>query len=202
MTTAERYAPSPGGYHKPGAPKPEASGKIQPRPEKIAQFIDAIFRHADRNTFIQSRTFPDDRKRDAAIRTEARRTFICSECHDVEQRFVFTKHAREGEPESAQVAPPIAVEQSDNEPVPLGGEPEPAQVAPPIADEQSDNEPVPLEGEPVPAQVAPPIAGEQDDNKSAPSNMAPSIAPSSTVEERRAVTPGLFRRVIAKVRGR
>ena len=24
-----------------------------------------------------------------------RRTFMCSECHDVEQRLVFTKHARE-----------------------------------------------------------------------------------------------------------
>ena len=165
------------------------------------------------------------------------RTFMCSECHDVERRFVFTKHAREGEPETvqvappiageqsnnepiageqgdnepmplegepepAQVAPPIAGEQSDNEPVPLEGEPEPVQVAPPIAGEQDDNQPVPQEGEPEPVQVAPPIAGEQDDNKPAPLNTAPSIAPSSTVEDRSAVTPGLFRRVIAKVRGR
>ena len=168
-----------------------------------------------------------------------RRTFICSECHDVERRFVFTKHAREGEPETVQVAPPIAGEQSnnepiadeqgDNEPVPLEGEPEqlvqvappiagvqddnkPAplegepeqlvQVAPPIADEQGDNEPVPLESEPEPVQVAPPIAGEQDDNKPAPLYTAPSIAPSSTVEDRSAVTPGFLKRVIAKVRGR
>ena len=190
------------------------------------------------------------------------RTFMCSECHDVERRFVFTKHAREDEPETVQVAPPIAGEQSnnepiadeqdDNEPMPLEGEPEPAQVAPPIAgeqddnqpeplegepeptqvappiaseqgdnkpaplegepelvqvapptaDEQGDNEPVPLESEPEPVQVAPPIAGEQDDNKPAPMNTAPSIAPSSTVEDRSAVTPGLLRRVIAKVRGR
>jgi len=116
-----------------------------------------------------------------------RRTFMCSECHDVERRFVFTKHAQEGEPETVQVAPPIAGDQSNNEP---------------IADEQDDNEPMPLEGEPEPGQVAPPIAGEQDDNKPAPMNTAPSIAPSSTVEDRSAVTPGLFRRVIAKVRGR
>ena len=75
-------------------------------------------------------------------------------------------------------------------------------VAPPIADEQSDNEPVPLGGEPEPAQVAPPIASEQDDNKPVPPNMAPSLAPSSTVEDRHAVTPGLLRRVIAKVLGR
>jgi hypothetical protein len=100
-----------------------------------------------------------------------------------------------------QVAPPIAVE-SDNEPVPLESAPEPAQVAPPIAGEQSDNEPMPLESEPEPVQVAPPIAGEQSDNEPAPVNMAPSVAPSSTVEDSHAVTPGLFRRVIAKVRGR
>jgi len=142
-----------------------------------------------------------------------RRTFICSECHDVERRFVFTKHARESEPETVQVAPPIAGEQSnnepiadeqgDNEPVPLEGEPEQlVQVAPPIADEQGDNEPVPLESEPEPVQVAPPIAGEQDDNKPAPLYTAPSIAPSSTVEDRSAVTPGFLKRVIAKVRGR
>jgi hypothetical protein len=132
-----------------------------------------------------------------------RRTFICSECHDVERRFVFTKHAREGEPETVQVAPPIAGEQDDNKPAPLEGEPEQlVQVAPPIADEQGDNEPVPLESEPEPVQVAPPIAGEQDDNKPAPLNTAPSIAPSSTVEDRSAVTPGFLKRVIAKVRGR
>ena len=129
------------------------------------------------------------------------RTFMCSECQDVERRLVFSKHVRKGEPEPAQVAPPIAGEQSDNEPMPLEGEPEPVQVAPPIAGEQDDNEPVPRKGEHEPVQVAPPIAGEQDDNKPAPLNMAPSIAPSSTVEETR-VTPGLFRRVIAKVRGR
>ena len=82
-----------------------------------------------------------------------RRTFMCSECHDVERRFVFTKHAQEGEPETVQVAPPIAGEQSNNEP---------------IADEQDDNEPMPLEGEPEPGQVAPPIAGEQDDNQPEP----------------------------------
>ena len=110
---------------------------------------------------------------------------MCSECQDVERRLVFTKHARGGEPEPVQVAPPIAVE-SDNEPVPLESAPEPAQVAPPIAGEQSDNEPMPLESEPEPL----------------PLNMAPSIAPSSTVEDRSAVTPGLLRRVIAKVRGR
>ena len=46
-----------------------------------------------------------------------RRTFMCSECHDVEQRLVFTKHAREGEPETVQVAPPIAGGQSNNEPI-------------------------------------------------------------------------------------
>jgi hypothetical protein len=179
------------------------------------------------------------------------RTFMCSECQDVERRLVFTKHARGGEPEPAQVAPPITGEQSnneptplerepepaqvaspivgeqsdnepmplesepepvqvappiavesDNEPVPLESAPEPAQVAPPIAGEQSDNEPMPLESEPEPVQVAPPIAGEQSDNEPLPLNMAPSIAPSSTVEDRRAVTPGLLRRVIAKVRGR
>ena len=115
------------------------------------------------------------------------------------------------EPETVQVAPPIAGEQSnnepiadeqgDNEPMPLEGEPEPVQVAPPIAGEQDDNQPVPLEGEPEPVQVAPPIAGEQSDNEPLPL-MAPSIAPSSTVEDRHAVTPGLFRRVIAKMRGR
>ena len=180
------------------------------------------------------------------------RTFMCSECQDVERRLVFSKHVRKGEPEPAQVAPPIAGEQSDNEPMPLEGEPEPVQVAPPIAGEQDNNEPVPLEGEPEPAQmaspiageqdnnepvplegepepaqmaspiagerddnepvprkgehepvqVAPPIAGEQDDNEPVPPNMAPSIATSSTVEDRHAVTPGLFRRVIAKMRGR
>jgi hypothetical protein len=142
-----------------------------------------------------------------------RRTFICSKCHDVERRFVFSNHAREGEPETVQVAPPIAGEQSnnepiadeqgDNEPVPLESEPESVQVAPPIAGEQDDNKPAPLEGEPEQlAQVAPPIAGEQDDNKPAPLNTAPSIAPSSTVEDRSAVTPGFLKRVIAKVRGR
>ena len=165
-----------------------------------------------------------------------RRTFMCSECHDVERRFVFTKHAQgepetvqvappiadeqssnepiageqgdneptplEGEPEPVQVAPSIAGEQDDNQPVPQEGEPEPVQVAPPIAGEQDDNEPAPSESEPEPVHVAPPIAGEQDDNKPAPLNTAPSIAPSSTVEDRSAVTPGLFRRVIAKVRGR
>ena len=114
------------------------------------------------------------------------RTFMCSECQDVERRLVFTKHARGGEPEPAQVAPPITGEQSNNEPTPLERAPEPAQVAPPIAGEQSDNEPMPLESEPQPL----------------PLNMAPSIAPSSTVEDRRAVTPSLLRRVIAKVRGR
>jgi hypothetical protein len=100
------------------------------------------------------------------------------------------------------VAPPITGEQSNNEPTPLEREPEPAQVASPIVGEQSDNEPMPLESEPEPVQVAPPIAGEQSDNEPAPVNMAPSVAPSSTVEDSHAVTPGLFRRVIAKVRGR
>jgi hypothetical protein len=99
------------------------------------------------------------------------------------------------------VAPPITGEQSNNEPTPLEREPEPAQVASPIVGEQSDNEPMPLESEPEPVQVAPPIAGEQSDNEPLPL-MAPSIAPSSTVEDRSAVTPGLLRRVIAKVRGR
>ena len=129
------------------------------------------------------------------------RTFMCSECQDVERRLVFTKHARGGEPEPAQVAPPITGEQSNNEPTPLEREPEPAQVASPIVGEQNDNEPMPLESEPEPVQVAPPIAGEQSDNEPLPL-MAPSIAPSSTVEDRRAVTPSLLRRVIAKVRGR
>jgi hypothetical protein len=79
-------------------------------------------------------------------------TLMCSECHDVERRFVFTKHSRESKPAPVQAASPIACEQSNNEPIPL--------------------------------------------------NMAPSIAPSSTVQDKRVVTPGLFRRVIAKVRGR
>jgi hypothetical protein len=79
-------------------------------------------------------------------------TLMCSECHDVERRFIFTKHSRESKPEPVQAAPLIACEQSDNEPIPL--------------------------------------------------NMAPSIAPSSTVQDKRVVTPGLFRRAIAKVRGR
>ena len=80
-------------------------------------------------------------------------TFMCSECHDVERRLVFTKHGREGEPEPVQVAPPIAGEQGDNEPMPLV-------------------------------------------------DVAPSIAPASAVQDKRAVTPSLFRRVVAKVRGR
>jgi len=120
-----------------------------------------------------------------------RRTFMCSECHDVERRFVFTKNAREGE--TVQVAPPIAGEQSnnepiageqgDNEPMPLEGEPEPVQVAPPIAGEQDDNQPVPLEGEPV--QVAPPITGEQGDNEPMPleSEPAPVQVASSIASE-------------------
>jgi hypothetical protein len=49
-------------------------------------------------------------------------TFMCSECHDVERRLIFTKHGREGDielvPEHA--APSIAGEQGDNDqPVPL-----------------------------------------------------------------------------------
>ena len=129
-----------------------------------------------------------------------RRTFMCSECHDVERRFVFTKHAQEGEPETVQVAPPIAGEQSnnepiageqdDNEPMPLEGEPEPAQVAPPIAGEQSDKEPLPLEGEPAPVQVASSIEGEQDnyepmlgEGEPEPAQVAPSIADEQTVNE-------------------
>jgi len=78
-----------------------------------------------------------------------RRTFMCSECQDVEQRLVFTKHAREGEPETVQVAPPIA----GDEPMPLEGEPETVQVAPPIADDQSNYEPIAVEqsdNEPMP----------------------------------------------------
>ena len=35
------------------------------------------------------------------------RTFVCSECQDVEQRLVFTKQGCEGEPMAEQAAPPI-----------------------------------------------------------------------------------------------
>ncbi len=83
-------------------------------------------------------------------------TFMCSECHDVERRLVFTKHALEG----------------DTGPVPV-------HAAPSIAGEQSDNE------QPMPLVDA-----------------APSIAPASAVLNERADTPGLFQRVVAKVRGR
>ncbi len=48
-------------------------------------------------------------------------TFMCSECHDIERRLVFTKHGREDDlvPVPAHVAPPIAGEQSNHEPMPL-----------------------------------------------------------------------------------
>ena len=36
-----------------------------------------------------------------------RRTFVCSECQDVEQRLVFTKQSCEGDAMAEQAAPPI-----------------------------------------------------------------------------------------------
>jgi len=63
-------------------------------------------------------------------------TFMCSECHDIVRRSVFTKHSRE-----------------------------------------STAEPIPL-------------------------HTAPPIAPASTVQNEPVATLGLFRRVLAKLRGR
>ena len=59
------------------------------------------------------------------------------------------------------------------------------------------------EGDPVPAHVAPSIVGEQSDNEPMTlGDVAPSISPTSAVVlEERPVNLGLFRRVVAKVRG-
>ena len=62
-------------------------------------------------------------------------TFMCSACHDVERRLVFTRHGRE-----------------------------------------SDTEPMPV-------------------------HTAPPIAPASTAQDERIAAPGLFRRVVTKLRG-
>jgi hypothetical protein len=148
------------------------------------------------------------------------RTFMCSACDDVERRLVFTKHTVGGEPDRIQVSPPVAGEQSetgeedpdpvqeapplageqtDNEPLPGEGKPEPAQVASFLASEQSDNKPMPVEGGP---ELAPALVGEQSDNEPMPTSEGAPIAPASTTQDKRALTPHLFRRVIAKVRGR
>jgi hypothetical protein len=80
-------------------------------------------------------------------------TFMCSACHDVERRLVFTRHGR----------------QSDAEPMPMN-------TAPPI----------------VPASTV------QDVPASAVQDV-----PASTVQDVSVPSPapGLFRRVVAKIRG-
>jgi hypothetical protein len=115
---------------------------------------------------------------------------------------VFTKHAGEGEAEPVQLAPSIADEQADNEPMREEGEPAPVQVAPSIADEQADSKPMLGQLEPELMQEAPPIADEQTDHEAMPGGDVAPIAPASTIQDKGAVTSGLIRRVMAKVRGR
>ena len=57
--------------------------------------------------------------------------------------------------------------------------------------------------EPVPVHAAPPIAGEPIvEEPVPPADTSPSIAPASPVPDERGAASGLFRRVVARMRGR
>ena len=57
--------------------------------------------------------------------------------------------------------------------------------------------------EPVPVHAAPPIAGGPiGEEPVPPADTSPSIAPASPVPDERAAASGLFRRVVARMRGR
>jgi hypothetical protein len=117
------------------------------------------------------------------------RTFRCSACHDEERRLVFSR--RDPEPTPMPAAPSIADGQSEKAPTPL------MDTAPSIADGQSENEPTPL------MASAPSIADGQSEKAPTPlMDTAPSITPASALQDAPPAAPGLFRRVVAKMRAR
>jgi hypothetical protein len=136
------------------------------------------------------------------------RTFMCSECSDVERQLAFVKpgHKSKAEPVPVHVASSSGGQPVENEqPPPL------LDTAASIVGEQSDNEQVPAAGaeqgdkdKRAPLMDAPSsISGEQSHNEQLmpPVDAGPSAAPPSAVLEERQATRGLLGRVVAKMRG-
>jgi hypothetical protein len=133
------------------------------------------------------------------------RTFMCSVCCDVERQLAFVKAGRdsEGNPVLVHAAPSSGGQPTANEqPAPL------ATAAASIAGEQREDDQFSAtrgergdKDQPTSAPSA--VSGEQSDNEQLmpPTDAGPSTASPSAVLEERPTAPGLFGRVVAKMRG-
>jgi len=111
-------------------------------------------------------------------------TFMCSLCHDVEQRLVFNRRSQETDTEPAPVDLAPAME--------TGNEPPRVPVFLTI---ETDNQPAPVHmtaaiaDAPVDSQGIPPL------------EPSPSVPPTSSVQDERAAPSGFVRRAITTMRG-
>ena len=110
------------------------------------------------------------------------RTFMCSDCHDVERRLVFARPVEQtGSAVPEHTAPPIA----------------PATTIEPAASRPAAIDPPPSSAATIEPAASRPAA--IDPPSSSAATIEPPISPTAMVEHDHA--PGILRRMLAKLRG-